>query len=132
MPDDRTRKPRKPKQGAEAFFSRYQATLVVLAGAAEGTELEIHGERVVLGSGAGADMRFDDPSMSERQAVFETGEEAMWIRRLDGARGFLVNGVEVREAELKQGDRLEIGEQVFEFALDERQPATRIMHSADD
>ena len=34
MVDDRNRKPRKPKQGAEAFFSRYQVTLVVLAAAA--------------------------------------------------------------------------------------------------
>ena len=51
------------------------------------------------------------------------------VRDLGSTNGTLLNGSEVKLAELKHGDRLEMGEQAFQFIIEERKrgPKTYVL-----
>ncbi|HVI26560.1 MAG TPA: FHA domain-containing protein [Xanthomonadaceae bacterium] len=60
----------------------------------------------VVGRGADADIRLEDPAAAERHARLEPHGDAVLLRDLGSAEGTLVNGVPVREALLRPGDQL--------------------------
>jgi pSer/pThr/pTyr-binding forkhead associated (FHA) protein len=62
--------------------------------------------RLVIGSGAGSDLRLDDPRIAARHAVLECDGERIWLRDIDSFEGTLVNGVRVRNAAVHPGDQL--------------------------
>lgn len=62
--------------------------------------------RLVIGSGAGSDLRLDDPRIAARHAVIECDGERIWLRDIDSFEGTLVNGVRVRNAAVHPGDQL--------------------------
>jgi len=62
--------------------------------------------RLVVGSGAGADLVIDDPRIAARHATLECEGERIWLRDIDSFEGTLVNGVRVRNAAVHPGDQL--------------------------
>jgi pSer/pThr/pTyr-binding forkhead associated (FHA) protein len=63
--------------------------------------------------------------MSREHAAFELVEGAFRVRDLASTNGIRVNGSPMLAAELKHGDRLEIGEHEFQYILEEQEPAPR-------
>ncbi len=106
--------------GLGEFLSSYRASIVVLNGAAHGTEVALDQLRTTLGRGPGADLCFDDLEMSREHVSIEFELGCFRIQKLAVDRVLLVNGGETVSAELKSEDRFQLGHHSFEFLLEER------------
>lgn len=76
-----------------------------LGGRHHGRSFTLERPRIV-GRGAEADIRLEDPAAAERHARLEPHGDVVLLRDLGSAEGTLVNGVPVREALLRPGDQL--------------------------
>ena len=102
------------------------ATLVEVAGGAEGNEYPIEVERCTVGRGPGVDLAFaDDDEMSAQHAVFEQSRGGLSVTDLDSTNGIRVNGEAVSSRALSHGDRIEIGRHVFHLLLEKREKPPR-------
>ncbi len=80
----------------------------------------LHGDVVVVGRSAQADVRVADPRVSRRHARFERTEDGWKVEDLGSQNGVLVNGVRIEEPTLlKSGDVVQIGGVRFEFSTTE-------------
>lgn len=122
MQDGFTKKvQRQPEDtGPTGFQASHRAVLVTLSGATAGNEYELEGDRTIVGRGPGVDIAFDDKTMSREHAAFEVMDGAMWLRDLGSTNHVLVNGGETLSTELKNGDRVELGDHRFQFVLEKR------------
>ena len=107
--------------GHEAYLARFSVKLVVLSGRAAGNEISIATERTTLGRGPGVDVAFDDQAMSRQHAIVEYGAEGFRIRDLGSTNGVQLNGLRIQSAEVKHGDRLDIGSLEFQVVVEERE-----------
>jgi len=112
--------PGEPHHGFLAFQGRWQASVVVLSGDDSGAEFTLDQPGTTLGRGKSAQLRFDDPSMSSEHAVLEFFNAGIRLRDLGSMNGTMVNGGEVKVADLKNGDRFQLGAYEFQFILVER------------
>lgn len=109
----------------DQWLAGWRATLVVLSGDAAGSEYEIGAPSVTLGRGAEATWSFADDSMSKEHAALEFSGEGIRLRDLGSMNGMRVNGSEVKAADLKNGDRFQLGEYSFQFVLEQRSRSPR-------
>lgn len=103
----------------------WSATLVEVAGGAEGSEYPIERERVTVGRGPGVDFAFADDMMSCEHAAFEQGRGGVCVVDLDSTNGTRVNGERVAARALSHGDRVEIGRHAFELLIEKREKPPR-------
>lgn len=122
MRDGRTRKVEIAEHDAsfEAFLAGWRATVVVVSGPAAGSEYEIEKASISIGRTAPADWTFADDTLSKEHAVLEFVDGAIRLRDLGSMNGTRVNDSEIRSAELKNGDRFQLGEQKFQLVLEQR------------
>ncbi len=122
MSASETRKMDRPDSAsnAEAFLSRHNATLVMVTGKGVGSEFGLERPEVILGRGPGVDLNFDDTSMSRAHASFEVTGDGFRVRDMASTNGLFLNGTRVQAADLKHGDRIEMGEHAFQFIVEER------------
>jgi len=111
--------------GAEEFFGRFRAAIVILSGGASGSEYGLDQSRISLGRGPGVDLAFDDTAMSREHAVVEFYGEGFRIRDLGSTNGVTVNGSSVQVCKLKHGDRFDLGDHRFQYVIEERDRAGR-------
>ena len=128
MRDGRTRKV-EARQKVDASFAgwakQWRAVLVVISGPAAGSEHLLESPSVIVGRGSEADLHLDDETLSQEHAVLEFADGAFRIRDLNSTNGIVLNGSEVSLAELKHGDRIELGEQFLRFLLEKRESGPR-------
>jgi pSer/pThr/pTyr-binding forkhead associated (FHA) protein len=105
----------------ETFLDRYVAKVTVVSGPGAGAGFTIDRERVIVGRGPGVDRAFDDPAMSRQHAAIEFSGGGFRLRDLGSTNGILLNGTAVQSAELRHGDRFEIGGRRFLLAIEERE-----------
>ncbi|MDY7232778.1 PAS domain S-box protein [Hyalangium rubrum] len=76
----------------------------------------------VLGRGSEVDIRIDDHGVSRRHArVIRTPDGACHVTDLGSTNGTYLNGVSISSAELREGDRLQIGTgTIFRFSTREQ------------
>jgi len=126
MRDGQTRRLEKqPEGGAEEFLASYRAALVILSGAAAGSEYSLDESRVTIGRGPGVDLAFDDEGMSREHVAIEFFEAGYRLRDLGSTNGVRVNGSSVSACELKHGDRFDLGGHRFQYVVEERERPLR-------
>lgn len=103
----------------------WRATLVEVAGGAEGNEYPLDRDRVVIGRGPGVDLAFHDDKMSAQHALFERTRGVLCVTDLDSTNGLRVNGERVATRALSHGDRVELGGHAFELLLEKRERPPR-------
>jgi pSer/pThr/pTyr-binding forkhead associated (FHA) protein len=108
-----------------AFFERFSASLVLVAGGAEGSEYALEKPSTTVGRGPDVDMPFPDDAMSRQHAAFEIQAMGVRVRDLGSTNGTQVNGQRISAAELKHGDKITIGEHVFQYVVEERERSGR-------
>ncbi len=125
MSDCTTRKiqRRGDKDLESAFLARVRVTIVQVSGGAAGSEHQLMSARLTLGRGPDVDLAFDDPAMSREHAALELADEAYRLLDLGSTNGVLVNGAPVTAADLKHGDRFQLGDHVFQYVLEETEHA---------
>jgi pSer/pThr/pTyr-binding forkhead associated (FHA) protein len=120
MHDGKTRRRRRPAPppAPVAFLLAHRATLVVLEGSGAGREIPLDRARMEMGRGEEVALRFDDQAMSRQHATFEALDHCIRVRDLGSTNSVMVNGSPVLAAELKHGDRIEIGAHVFQYVVE--------------
>ena len=131
MRDGRTRKLAAGERQLEftRYLAEFRAVIAVLEGSAAGSEFEIEKPRTTLGRGPGVDLAFPDPSMSKQHACVEWAGGGLRLGDLGSTNGVRVNGAVIVVAELKHGDRFQLGEHVFQLVLERRpkEPRTYVL-----
>jgi pSer/pThr/pTyr-binding forkhead associated (FHA) protein len=95
--------------------------LVVIAGDGSGGQFRLRGDRQIIGRGPGVDIKIDDGTLSRQHAALEYADGQFRIRDLGSTNGVRVNGRPVQVVELANGDRIEIGSQVFQYVVELRE-----------
>jgi two-component system response regulator HydG len=96
--------------------------LEVVEGGPAGASFVIDGasaSRSYLGKSPGCDIQLDDPKVSRRHAALELAGEALRVLDLDSTNGCRVNGVTVKDALLRGGERLQVGDTVLRVTAGE-------------
>jgi pSer/pThr/pTyr-binding forkhead associated (FHA) protein len=127
MRDGKTTRIRNPAghTALAEFLARYRASLVMLSGAASGAEFVLSQECVSVGRGPGVDLAVDNSTMSRKHVLLEFARGGYRIRDVGSTNGVRVNGTDVQVANLKRGDRIEMGDQVFQYLLEKRESARK-------
>lgn len=134
MHDGQTRKIERrppPKDGAD-FFATHAVSLIVLSGSRAGSDYALDKLEVTVGRGADADLGFDDDAMSREHAAFELSETGFRVRDLGSTNGVRVNGHPTLSADLKHGDKIEIGDHSFQYLQEDRAPTPRAYDLSDE
>ncbi|MBT3296033.1 MAG: FHA domain-containing protein [Verrucomicrobia bacterium] len=92
------------------------AELICIEGPIKGECLDLtEGKAVVLGRGARADRKINDPGMSSTHAELSAVNGQWTIRDLDSSNGTTVNGHAVTTQALVDADRIEMGDSIFRY-----------------
>ena len=95
--------------------------LVVISGRAKGQTYQVSPERDnVVGRMGDCQVCLADQRASRRHCVISAGQTGYTVRDLGSANGIYVNGKRVRDAALKDCDRLRVGTTEMEFHVTER------------
>ena len=103
----------------------------VLARAPQDAEAHLHHGRALqsLGRGDEATWKFPDDTMSKEHAALEVTGDRIRLRDLGSMNGIKLNGAETKVADLKNGDRFQLGKLVFQLVIEERrrEPRTYVL-----
>ncbi len=98
--------------------------LIFLNGRHKGRRVAVQQGALLIGRDPACQLDLaEDEQVSHRHAVLEQRGGAIWIKDLGALNRTEVNGQPVEEAQLKPGDRIEIGRTQFEFQLIETAPS---------
>jgi len=89
--------------------------LVVVQGPDRGQEIQVEGNRVLIGAHDSCDMNLTDQTVSRRHAEILVHEERYLLRDLGSTNGTTLGGTPVIEAYLTPGARIGIGHTVVLF-----------------
>ncbi|MDX9976305.1 MAG: GGDEF domain-containing protein [FCB group bacterium] len=98
-----------------------KASLIMLSGSEIGREIELLGGEVVVGRSPLAHTTIGDPSISRSHAKIlhmKEGESDFYeISDLESRNGTQINGVRVNHARLRNGDKVQLGDVMLKFVL---------------
>ena len=130
MPDDHTTDPKtedrtlviNPADMADAA-AIHKASLVVVSGWEIGKQIDLATQEHVIGRSLLAGTRINSPSVSREHAkivrVHEGSDEYYVITDLKSSNGTHVNGDAVTSSRLQNGDKIQLGDVVFKFVLED-------------
>ena len=124
MDDVRTRPIEKDCIDGALFLAQNLVTVVVVEGPATGTEVVVDRGGMVIGRNAGADISLPDDALSGVHAAIELGLAGFRIRDLGSTNGTFVNGSQVQATDLKNGDRITLGEHTLQYLQQEKGHST--------
>ena len=102
-----------PQPGAGALPGH--ALLALVENGQTVKEFSLGQGSTVIGRLAGSDIELDDPGASRRHAEVRRDGDAYVVADLGSTNGTLVNGSEIGEHALADGDRITIGHSTLEF-----------------
>jgi pSer/pThr/pTyr-binding forkhead associated (FHA) protein len=98
---------------------RYQASVVILEGFAEGMEYPIKETYALIGRSKDAAVPLKDPMVSREHAAIVFHEDAFILKDLDSTNGTYMGGELIKQSKLSHGDKFHIGNTVLQFILQE-------------
>ena len=105
------------------LLAREHPGLVVIQGSEIGREYRLRKTESILGRDESAHLRIPDDRVSRRHAILELSWDPsrklqrVLLRDLGSTNGTLVNGEPVNRAELKEGDKISLGDTVLKYVL---------------
>lgn len=90
------------------------------------------GELTVIGSDDSSHIQVNTMNTSARHARIEWRENSFILRDLRSNSGTFINNTQVLEAILNEGDRIQIGEQIFEYTTESKIKNTSFFKSKND
>src|SRR5437867_2785909 len=100
-------------------FAQVHPSLVVLQGREIGREYRMRRTKLILGRDEDAHLRIPDEGVSRKHALLEISwdqarrVQRILVRDLGSTNGTLVNGERVDQAELREGDKIRMGDTVL-------------------
>ncbi len=98
------------------------AKLVAINGPLRKSEFPVIG-RLTMGGAANNTVRLEDPWVSPQHCIFAEQNGRWVLSDLDSHAGTFVNGIPVKQRELKSGDEVAIGNSIFLFQAERAVPA---------
>lgn len=92
-----------------AAMSAISSRLAVYKGTKLDMAFPVTEAATTIGRDDGNPIQLPDPQVSKRHAVIRAKDDVWMIEDLDSTNGIAVNGVKVKHAELKNGDKIRIG-----------------------
>ena len=89
--------------------------LVVVYGSRLGKTVYLQQPTMTIGRDPSSDIHLDEDSVSRRHARIDVSRDATTVCDLDSTNGVFINGHRIRQSELKEGDRLHLGETVLKY-----------------
>jgi two-component system cell cycle response regulator len=103
------------------WINYHLACLVIVAGPRLGEKFPLSKDRTVIGRQKEADVSIDDSLISRKHAeVVRKPDGAAVLHDLDSKNGTFCNDDPIREAELKEGDLIRIGNAVLKYVSPSR------------
>jgi len=96
---------------------RYQASVVILEGYAEGMEYPINKTYAMIGRSRYAAIPLKDPLVSRKHAAIVFHEDTFILRDLESTNGTYMRGALIKQRKLSHGDKFHIGNTVLQFIL---------------
>lgn len=96
----------------------FKFVLTVREGPDVGATYQLLPPRVTIGRGADCHVALTDPRVSRSSAVIEFSMEKITITDISGRNGMLVNGENVLQASIKDGDIIQIGDTQMTFFVE--------------
>ncbi|HEV2175876.1 MAG TPA: sigma 54-interacting transcriptional regulator [Terriglobia bacterium] len=100
--------------------------LIAISGPLRGTVFALGGEEVSIGRAQSNRLCIADIAVSRRHSIIRADGAGFKINDLDSRNGTFVNGVPVKERALSHGDRIEVGDSVFLFLVEEGEAAAPV------
>lgn len=94
-----------------------RATLTVEAGPGKGRETRIAQSNTVVGRSETCDLHIEDDALSRRHFEIRYRQLEFRIVDLESSNGTYLNGAEVSEYALRNGDRIQAGASAFSFRV---------------
>jgi pSer/pThr/pTyr-binding forkhead associated (FHA) protein len=104
------------------FIAKHHVAVVVLQGPHRGAEYPLRREKTVLGRARSATLVFDEETLSREHAAIVYRAGRFILEDLGSANGCSLNGDPVQSAELKHGDRIQLGHIQLQLILEVREP----------
>ncbi len=108
-----------PASPAKAIPARYQASLVIIKGYAEGMEYQLEKTSAVIGRDREADIPLKDPLVSRRHATVLFRDGSFLLADLESTNGTVMNGASIKEVVLRHGDKFRVGDTEIQFILED-------------
>src|SRR5438046_2703342 len=93
--------------------------LVAMAGPSKGKTFGLTGSDFSIGRDPSNSLCLNDGLISRQHAVVRTGSGSVTIVDLSSRNGTFVNAVPVKERRLEQGDRIQVGETLLLFVVED-------------
>lgn len=101
-----------------SYLREHSVSLLCLNGTAKGSRFKLESDRITLGSGPYATVLLDAAGVAREHAVIEFWGAAFVLREIDPARPVTLNGGACCCRELRDGDRIALGDLRLEFHLE--------------
>ena len=108
---------RQPSRAEKKIPARFQASVVILEGHAEGMEYPIDKTYAAVGRNKNAAVPLKDPLASREHAVIVYHEGVFVLKDLDSTNGTHMRGASIRQRKLRHGDKFRVGDTVLQFIL---------------
>ena len=108
-----------------------KAKLTVVAGPIKESEILLENFPLTIGRSQTADLLIGYPWISRHHCEFRSDGDLLVVRDLGSKNGTWVNGAPIKEAVLKPGDRLSLGDLTFEAQFEEAEVAIHVASDAE-
>jgi pSer/pThr/pTyr-binding forkhead associated (FHA) protein len=99
--------------------------IVILTGEQKGKSHLLRGKRLVIGRSEKADIRLNDVKVSREHAEISKVGSKWVVTDLGSQNGIVINDKKVIQMDIKEGDRLIIGQTVFKISKNETQEISK-------
>jgi hypothetical protein len=104
------------RSGSQPPVGVVSAHLVCISGELVGQTLPLK-DRMLVGRGSGSALKLRDRTISRRHVQFRFARGQWYIQDMSSQTGTFINEAKVQATSLKNGDRIRIGSNVFEFRV---------------
>src|SRR6266496_3174828 len=102
--------------------------IIPLSGPAKGKSFGLTEGEFSIGRDPSNSLSLDDASISRKHAVIRSTGEDVIIADLDSRNGTFVNAVPVTERKLQPGDRIQVGDSLLLFVVEENDAVASGVH----
>ncbi len=108
-----------PAKPSQKVTGKFQASVVIIQGHAAGMEYPLSKAYTVIGRDKEADIVVKDPLVSRQHVVIVYHDGKYVLKDLDSTNGTQLKGANVKQADLRHGDKFRVGDTTLQFILEE-------------
>jgi pSer/pThr/pTyr-binding forkhead associated (FHA) protein len=110
---------RRPSQSLKKIPERFQASVVIVQGYAEGMEYLLTREYTVIGRDKEADIALKDSLVSRQHVAILYRDGNYTLKDLESTNGTRMSGTLIKQADLRHGDKFRVGDTTLQFILED-------------